>query len=167
MRNGSLWSNVVFEKQVFSYLNINRLQPWTLIRHLKAHTFVQQGWFFFHYSLATLMTNWVKMFADLSCWDTPSENTGLWQLPNVYSAFKGFVSKKVNYAFVSLLLSSMGIWFYIVMVSRWCKMCFEEERTHHPQHVLDCLFIVKKIITTKKWPCVFNPIADLSFSKAK
>ena len=53
--------------------------------------------YFVHYSLATLMTNWVQIFTGLvftyisllqKCWDTPSENTGLWQLPKVVSAFK-------------------------------------------------------------------------------
>ena len=42
------------------------------------------------------MTNWVQIFTGLlfyACWDTPSENTGLWQLPKVSSAFK---HKKVS-----------------------------------------------------------------------
>ena len=44
------------------------------------------------------MTNWVNIFTDLlfyACWDTASENTGLWQLPKVSSAFK-YVSSGVR-----------------------------------------------------------------------
>ena len=44
----------------------------------------------FHYSLATLMSNWVKKvcrFTSLCiCWATPSEKAGLWLLPKVSSA---------------------------------------------------------------------------------
>ena len=80
-----------------------------------------QGCFFVHYSLATLITSiepkfsqvlsrnfhryWAEIFTGLllyACWDTPGENTGLWQLPNVSSAFNilqdkivfGFLMKK-------------------------------------------------------------------------
>ena len=41
------------------------------------------------------MPNWAKISTGLLfyaymyvCWDKPSENAGLWQLPNVSSAFK-------------------------------------------------------------------------------
>ena len=51
--------------------------------HLKAHKEMQQGCFLLHFSLATSMTNWTHIFTDLLfyawCWETPSENTGLWQ----------------------------------------------------------------------------------------
>ena len=33
--------------------------------HLKVHKFVQQGCFFFHYFLATLMTHWAQIFTGL------------------------------------------------------------------------------------------------------
>ena len=43
------------------------------------------------------MTNWAQIFTGLIfyasiCWDTPSENTGLWQLPQVSSAFNWLIS---------------------------------------------------------------------------
>ena len=50
---------------------------------------------FFHYFLATSMTNWAQMFTDLLflciCWDTPSENTGHLPIPNVSSPFNVFL----------------------------------------------------------------------------
>ena len=87
MRNGSLWSDVVFEKEVI----LPRIWFWDLrkrflgleVKHLKSHNFLWQGWFFFHYYLATSTTNWAKKFHRFVilciCWDTPSEKTGLWQ----------------------------------------------------------------------------------------
>ena len=47
---------------------------------------------FFLSSLANSMTKWAQMFTGLLfyallCWDISSENTGLWQLPNISSAF--------------------------------------------------------------------------------
>ena len=56
-----LWSNVVFEKEVFLNQNyLNLFWPVALFRHLKAHNnIVQYRCFCFHYSPATLMTNWV------------------------------------------------------------------------------------------------------------
>ena len=69
VRNDSIWSNMVFEKELISYSNNKWLLAWSLLLHffkqLKAHIFAQQGCFFFHYSLATSMTNWVKMSTDL------------------------------------------------------------------------------------------------------
>ena len=38
--------------------------------------------FFYYFYLATSTTNWVQIFTGLlfyACWDTPSEETGLWQ----------------------------------------------------------------------------------------
>ena len=50
---------------------------------------VQQGCFLFHYFLAPLITNWVQIsirFVILcECWDTPNENSGLWQLLKLVS----------------------------------------------------------------------------------
>ena len=57
MRNGSLWSNVLFEKEVISHSNDKRLAE-PFIMHLKAHREMQQRCLFFYYSLANLMTNW-------------------------------------------------------------------------------------------------------------
>ena len=53
---------------VISHSNNKAFRSEVFLSHLKAHTFVQQGCFFFHYSLTTLMTNGVKMFTDLICW---------------------------------------------------------------------------------------------------
>ena len=43
-----------------------------------------------------------SMFTDVLfyavCWDTPSEKTGLWQLPIVFSAFKATLSHSFNLA---------------------------------------------------------------------
>ena len=78
--NASLWSTIVFEKEVISH-SINT-KPFFM--HLKAHKVMQQGCFFFHYSLATSMTNWAQPFL-CKFWDTPSEDTGLWQLTNYFS----------------------------------------------------------------------------------
>ena len=57
-KNVSLWNNVVFKKEV-----IFRIRIWGLkIKRLKAHNFVWQGYFFFHYYLATTMTDWAQIF---------------------------------------------------------------------------------------------------------
>ena len=75
------WSNQFLRKRLISHSN-----------NLIAHKFVQQGCFFFNYSLATSMTNWANHFAFLLCYAclgiTPREKTGLWQLPNMSKAFK-------------------------------------------------------------------------------
>ena len=57
VRNGSLGSKIVFEKEVI-LKKTSGLKPF--LRHLKANIY----------------------------WDTPTENTGLWQLLNESSAFK-------------------------------------------------------------------------------
>ena len=62
-------------------------------KHLKAHNFLWQECFFFHYYLATSTINWAQIFTGLLfyaylCWDVPSVKTGLWQLPIVSSVFK-------------------------------------------------------------------------------
>ena len=75
------------------YLNwIWYLISWAFkFKLLKAHNLSDKGGFSFHYSLATSTTNWVQIFTGLlfyACWDTPSEKTGLWQLPKVSSVLK-------------------------------------------------------------------------------
>ena len=62
MRNGS--TKIVFEKEVISQI-LKAFRSETFFSHLKQHKCVQQGCFFFHYSLANLMTNGVKMFTCL------------------------------------------------------------------------------------------------------
>ena len=57
--------------------------------HLKAHNATKVFLSFFHFSLANSMTYWAQIFTVMlfyACWNTPSENTGLWQLPKVSSA---------------------------------------------------------------------------------
>ena len=63
----TVYSNVVFRKEVISHSNIYKFfGPESLIRRLKARKFVQKKWFFlFHYSRTTWMTNWVQIFTDL------------------------------------------------------------------------------------------------------
>ena len=47
------------------------------------------------------MTDWAQIFTGLLfyvCWDTPSEKTGLWQLPIVSTVFKalfGFRNRSI------------------------------------------------------------------------
>ena len=67
MRNGSLWSNVVFEKEVIFHdfdfetpeldFEVSKSSIWK-------HTLScdnWQGWFFFYYFLATSKTNWAQI----------------------------------------------------------------------------------------------------------
>ena len=81
VRNGSLWSNVVFEK--------NDFRPEAFLRHLKAHKVVQQGVFsiIIFINLNNLLSQIFTDFNFCILWVTPSEDTGLWQLPNVSSAY--------------------------------------------------------------------------------
>ena len=66
VRNGSLWSNLVFEKEVVSHSNIKILQAWSLILGIWKHTNLAIRAFFPpHNSLATAMTNWALTFTDL------------------------------------------------------------------------------------------------------
>ena len=79
------------------------------IKHLKAHNIVWQGCFFFHYYLAISMTNWAQMFTQFffffscTCWDTPSEKTGLWQLPIVSIVFLNLMLYTVDICYCVLL----------------------------------------------------------------
>ena len=67
VRNGSLWSNEVFEKEVVCHSNNQKLQPEHFIMHPKAHKVMQKVFFFFffHYSFANSMTNWVNILTGL------------------------------------------------------------------------------------------------------
>ena len=65
----TLWetalTEVVFKKDVMSPSNIKRFTPeaFHYASEVKAYKYLQQGcFFFFHYSLATPMTNWVQIF---------------------------------------------------------------------------------------------------------
>ena len=75
--------------------------------HLKAHKVMQQGRFFFHYSLATftLTTNWAKNITSLLLYayvEIHQVSTGLWHLPKVHSAFDTH-TKKATYQCTLLL----------------------------------------------------------------
>ena len=67
MGNGSLWSNIVLRKRYFLTQIIKDFRPKAFSRHLKAHKFVQQGFFsitillhlFFRWPI------WVRIFKDL------------------------------------------------------------------------------------------------------
>ena len=98
MRNSSLWSDAVFEKEVilseFDFetssleFEVSKSSIW------KHTTLCGKGVFFFFESyLTTPKTNQAQMFTCLlfyafKCWDTASEKTGLLQLPIVVSVFK-------------------------------------------------------------------------------
>ena len=89
MRNGFLWSNVVFEKKVIYHSNISRAEA--VFKRMKAHQICAIIIFIFYFSLFSsnfddkLSQNIVKdSIFHAYCWDTPSENTGLWQKTNVY-----------------------------------------------------------------------------------
>ena len=93
--NSSLWSHVVFEKEVnncsLKYLNQIRDFSWGLeFKHLKAHNFYDKRvFFFFNYSLATSTTNWVQIFKGLLLFAFDEiHQVSLWQLPKVSSVFK-------------------------------------------------------------------------------
>ena len=89
-QNGSFWSNVVFEKEVifhqytcvWIWFPDLRIACWgPEIQHLKAHNFVWQWCFFFHYYLAILTTNWGQIFTGLLfCAYVKIEKNCLWQL---------------------------------------------------------------------------------------
>ena len=61
MWNCSLWSNVVFKKEVIFKLNL-RPQLRSGIQASESTQLMRQGCFFFHYSLTTSTTNWVQIF---------------------------------------------------------------------------------------------------------
>ena len=102
MRNGSIWSDVVFEKEVIFHefdfetsefdFEVSKSSIW------KQTTSCDKGVFFFgQYYLATSTTNWdihFHRYVTLCIWwDTVSGKTGIWQLPKVTSAFRVNVRK--------------------------------------------------------------------------
>ena len=95
MRNGSLWSNVVFEKEVIFHefdfetsdleFEVSKSSIW------KHTTLCDKGVFSFILSRNfddQLSSNFHRFVILCICWDTPSGKTGLWQLPIVSSVFK-------------------------------------------------------------------------------
>ena len=109
----SLWSYIVFWERgnfLLKYLNLKKgFRPDAFFNHLKiAHNCVTRpGCFFFHCSLFHCFIVFLQLLYQfiIVClyWDTPSENTSLWQLPNLSSTFIGQRDKvktcydKLNY----------------------------------------------------------------------
>ena len=110
VRNGSLWSDVVFEKEeIFHYFDfetsslefeVSKSSIW------KHKTLCDKGVFscVFISQLAPTI-NRAQIFTGLlfyACWDTPSEKTGLWQLPIVSIVFKTLIRKWIFYYYEHL-----------------------------------------------------------------
>ena len=78
-----------------------KFRIWGLeIKHMKAHNFVWQGCFFlsvFGNFDNQLSWNFHRFVIFFICWDTPSEKSGLWQLPIVSNVFKKHYVNYVNY----------------------------------------------------------------------
>ena len=95
MRNCVLWSNVVYEKEIICHeldfetseldVEVSKSSIW------KHTTACARVCFFFNYYLTGSATNYwaqiVTWCVVCICWDTPSEKTGLWQLPIMSSVF--------------------------------------------------------------------------------
>ena len=95
MRNGSLWSDVVFEKEVIFHefdfetssleLEVSKSSTW------KHTTSCDKGVFFLSYlsrnSDDQSSSNFHRLVILCLCWDTPSKRTGLWHLPIVSIVF--------------------------------------------------------------------------------
>ena len=62
--NSSLWSDVVFEKDVFFHSN-NKIIQLKFFLCIWKHKVMQRGCFFFHYSFVTSWTNWALIFTCL------------------------------------------------------------------------------------------------------
>ena len=129
MGNGSLWSNVVFSKGGhFSGIWFRDLifRIWDLeIKHLNAHNFVWQFFFFFHYYLATF-SDFHRFVILCICWDAASEKTGLWQLPVVSRVFN--VLWKNTFIYLSFLRSKAPL-FVIFIFIKHCLLCYSHNNT--------------------------------------
>ena len=91
MRNGFLWSDLVFRERS------NFPQIW--FRDIKFRT-----WLLSRNFDNQLSSNFRRFVILCICWDTPSKKTGLWQLPIVSSVFKGkyFFIENYNLMFAKL-----------------------------------------------------------------
>ena len=115
VRNGSLWSAIVFwERSNFPRIWFRdlRFRTWGLeINHLNAHNFVWQGCFFL--SLLSrnfdgrLSSNIHRFVIICICWDTPTAKASLWQLPTVSTVF--------NFARFHCIAEDM----FFFMVCKW------------------------------------------------
>ena len=142
MRNGSLWSNVVFgERSIFPRIWFwdVRIRFWGLeIKPLKPHNYVGQGRFFFHYYLATWTTNWAQIFTGLLLYAYVEIHqvrriNGLWQLPIVSSVFwiSSPLFKALHGSFQDLhLIFCINIFPFVKFVllanPYWCKLLFPQ-----------------------------------------
>ena len=95
MRNGSLRSDVVFEKEVIFHefdFETSSLELEVSKSSIKKHTTLCDKGVFL--SLLSrnfddqLSSNFHRFVILCICWDTQSEKTGLWQLPKVSNVFK-------------------------------------------------------------------------------
>ena len=99
MRNGSLWSNIVFETEVISHefdfktseldFEVPKSSTW------KHTTSCDKGVFSSNFD-DQLSSNFHRFVSLCICWDTPSEKTDLWQLPKVSSVFKFLISPRAS-----------------------------------------------------------------------
>ena len=94
MRNGSLWSNVVFEKGVIFHefdFETSELDEVSKSTCIWKHTTSCDKVFFFFNIISQLRrplsSNFHRFVILWICWDTLSEKTGLWQLPIVSTVF--------------------------------------------------------------------------------
>ena len=94
VRNGSLWNYIVFEKEEifhkFDFANSDlefEVSKSTILTHTTSCEY-----FFFFIIISQLRrplsSNFHRFVILCICWDTWSEQTGLWQLPIVSSVFK-------------------------------------------------------------------------------
>ncbi len=97
-----LWSNGVLEKRAhFQPKNIiwEGLQAWSLSQASESTQFYATSVCFLSLFSCNfddqLSPNFHRFVILCICWNTPSEDTGLWQLPKVYPAFKSVLSLMV------------------------------------------------------------------------
>ena len=98
MRNASLWSNLVFEKKKSNFPRIwfrdLRFRIWGLeIKHRKRTQLPVTRMFFLSLLSRNFddqsSSNFHRFVISCICWDTPSLNLCLWQLPIVSTVFQG------------------------------------------------------------------------------
>ena len=129
VRNGSLWSSIVFEKEVISHKNNKRLLARSLL-FLSESTQIRPLRVFFLSSFShnfddQLSSNYHRLVILCLYWYTPSEKTGLWQLPNDFSAFKWGRSPRSKLVGMSRIpvtncTCEMVIWLFVCF-SFWYK----------------------------------------------
>ena len=120
VRNGSLWGNVVFKKEVIFHqfdFETSELEFEAMKSRFWKHTTLCDKSVFF-YKLSRnfnhqLSSNFHGFVILCTCWDTPSEKTGLWQLPIVSSVFKSLLKPThCGYVGQPLYLINFAILFF-------------------------------------------------------